>query len=227
MSPVPATQSTLADELVLLNLASGVKGQPETMDALQNDLLALGTALEAKMYLFEGLTEAVINSIEHAYVDTAARSGDMRDGNTVSTYPTAGSRWWATSCYDPVSKSLRFFVYDQGVGIAATLDREEGWRRRISEMIVKLGSSPSKSDAQDIEAAFEIGRTRTGLDERGKGLDQMRDVVRSARGGYMRVLSGKGDVELTETECRKFYLPSHTGGTLIEWNLPYASFARD
>lgn len=200
-----------ADALAIFPLQSGVRSEQEKVAQLQDDLHSLGVVFEQKTYIFDGLSEAVFNAIDHAYPPE-------QDASVKKV--TVGHRWWATSCYDPNTENLRFFVYDQGVGIPKTLQEKKEWTSAIKRLTAMI-KGDAASDAEMIKAAFEIGRTRTKLQQRGKGLDQMASVVRLANGGYMRVLSGRGDVQ---TDGHGKYdtrmLPSEALGTLIEWGIP-------
>lgn len=203
----------LSDKVILLPLVSGTSADGQKVAMLQADLRGLGVIFDHKTYIFDGLSEAISNSIDHGYLT------DDED-----RFPRLKGRWWATSCYDPATESLRFFVYDQGVGIARTLLKQEEWVPLLESVLGKfLGSRFSQTDEQVIRTAFEIGRTRTRQMERGKGLDQMAGVVRMAGGGYMRVLSGRGDVK---TNCQGIYegqsFDRSVGGTLVEWSIPIA-----
>lgn len=207
-----ARQSTgLSEKLILLRLVSGTKEEGEKVARLQSDLKNFGVMFDQKHFIFNGLAEAVSNSIDHGY--------SRIDENK---FPRLKGRWWATSCYDPATKSLRFFVYDQGVGIAGTLLNKQEWLPLLENSFGKLLESIfAKPDNEVISAAFEIGRTRTDQRERGKGLDQMAQVVRLAGDGYMRIISGRGDVR---TDGRGNYsghnLQLSVGGTLVEWSIP-------
>lgn len=210
------------DKIVLLRLKSGRKAEGQKIARLQEELHDLGVLFDRKKYIFDGLSEAVSNCIDHAYsVDEPGMP--LR----------VSGRWWATSCYDPDTDSLRFFVYDQGVGIPRTLTDKEEWKPLLDRMLQVLGAATdalglTKGDAEIVRAAFEVGRTRTAQAERGKGLDQMAGVVRNVGSGYMRVISGRGDVS---TDGKGSYetrlLPDQVGGTLIEWSLPLAALRSD
>lgn len=200
-------------EVVLMPLESGEKSDGAAVEKLQHWITDFSSVFQPRKYVFEGLTEAILNTIDHAY----------QSENQKPEFPYAGHRWWATSCFDPVNQSFRFFVYDQGIGIPATIFEKPSWREPVKLMMDKLGLA--NSDAAIIESAFEIGRTRTKLSQRGKGLQQMRDSIVKAGLGHIRVLSGRGDVTLDSANViAKTTHSSHVGGTLIEWSLPVDVF---
>ncbi|MEL7098303.1 MAG: hypothetical protein AAGM84_05685 [Pseudomonadota bacterium] len=194
-------------ELTLLTLKSGEKRDGAAVAELQTWIRSMGYAFEAKKSLFGALDEAMMNCLDHGYINI--------DGHE-PRYPYAGHRWWATSCIDLRNGSLRFFVYDQGIGIPACIPTNDDFWGRIKARFPSL-----ESDAARIEAAFEVGRTRTGQGERGKGLNKMWEAIKLANAGYIRVLSGKGDVTLTPTGVlKKIEHSAHIGGTLVEWSIP-------
>jgi hypothetical protein len=208
--PIP---SSAKNEIVLIQLETGVRNDGEAIDRLQQKLATWFELFEPQPYIFEGLSEAVVNTIDHAYAEE----------KTQPKYPYAGHRWWAAACIDPVKHSLRFFVYDQGIGIPQTLASKPEWKKLVDGLLAKTGVK--QVDADVILGALTVGRTRTGLDERGKGLRQMQEVIHKAGDGYMRILSGHGDIKLTCNEkVEKASHNSHIGGTLVEWSIPYAVF---
>lgn len=204
-------------ELFILKIRSGEKSDNEKVHKLQTELARIGTdtpRFTPKKYVFEGLSEAVVNCIDHAYPTT---------GGTPPKFPYAGHRWWASACVDPDKESLRFFVYDQGVGIPATIETKKGW---LDDIAARLKSvSFLKYHANLIEGAVEVGRTSTGLAGRGKGLKQMVEVIDNAGSGNIRIISGRGDVTIDhQNVVEKSNLSSHIGGTLIEWSIPIDAF---
>lgn len=203
-------------QVILLQLQSGVQRDGEAVAKLQRWMKSMELGFSEKKYVFGALDEAIINGFEHAYIDTGSEP----------RFPYAGHRWWATSCFDPVSSSLRFFVYDQGRGIPETLPRQTDFWSEIRKF---LGDLPGGTgDADLIEKAFEVGKTRTHLDERGKGLSKMREAIELAGDGYLRVMSGKGDVTLgPEKTLKKVDHSTHIGGTLVEWSIPIAALQDD
>lgn len=203
-------------QVVLMPLESGLKSDGPAVDRLQNWVSEISNIFEPKPYVFDGLTEAILNAIDHAYMSSEQRT----------RFPYAGHRWWATCSVDPVKGSFRFFVYDQGVGIPATIGAQPDWNKPVALMMSKLGLPPS--DVSIIEGAFEVGRTRTKLSQRGKGLRQMHDIIVKADAGTMRILSGHGDILLNKAGVvEKSTYSSHVGGTLIEWSIPVDAFGQN
>lgn len=196
------------EEIVLHRLSSDESVDGVAMKTLQSHIQDMGVQFKTQRPVFDALVEAVSNCIEHAYIKTVDNP----------KYPYAGHRWWATSCYDPAKDSLRFFVYDQGVGIPASLPMNEDFWSSIGKVIKRLAS---KTDASLVEAAFEVGRSRTVQGHRGKGLDRMHLAIRTAGAGYLRILSGRGDVTLSyDGKVKKLDHRTHIGGTLAEWSIP-------
>jgi len=120
--------------------------------------------------------------------------------------------------------SLRFFVFDQGAGIPYTLPTATVWEQLRAKLAQATGDR-IPNDSLMLKSALEVGRTRTGLDHRGLGLKRMSDVVTGADNGYLRILSGKGEIiysadEKIETRDHD----SHIGGTLIEWSMSADAF---
>ena len=197
-------------QVVLVELTSATVQDGEKVARLQKDIKTLAKFFEPKQYIFRALLEATNNAIEHAYEDglPLRYSSDNE-----------GKRWYATASYDPNKESLRFFVYDQGVGIPASLRSKPYWRKKVNSVLTKLGLS--KHDTEMIGAALELGKTRTELPERGKGLRDMANVTKCAGAGYFRVISGNGDFTAHADErVEKHIHSSHIGGTLIEWSIP-------
>lgn len=200
---------TFPGQVILVELTSAEVQDGEKVAQLQEDLMTLADFFEPKKYIFRALLEATNNAIEHAYDE------DIE----LKYFNFKGKRWYATASYDPSKDSLRFFVYDQGVGIPASLRSKQFWKSQVENMLDALGLTDHDTDT--IDAAFELGKTRTEKDERGKGLKDMQNVVQKADAGYIRVISGRGDYTLHSSgRVDKRRHGSHIGGTLVEWCIP-------
>ena len=113
-----------------------------------------------KHFLFEGLSEAITNVGQHAY--PAGEGYQIR-------------QWWVSASSDTRARELRVMFYDQGAGIPGTLRR---WK--LFELVKEAFSS--WTDSQKIEAAMEVGRSSSGLSERGKGLQNLVEFARTQSG---------------------------------------------
>ena len=156
--------------------------------------------------LYVGLTEAMTNSGQHAYPEEFYKE-----------IPPEFRRWWMTGSYDKSLNSLRILILDLGVGIPFTLPRSS-----IGERIAGyLARYTTPDDADRIDAAVQVGRTSTGTQGRGNGLDEIRKFIEQSPGGRLRILSGKGEVVYTSGDVhpKKSTHVASVPGTLIEWEI--------
>lgn len=150
--------------------------------------------------LYGGLGEAMTNVRQHAY------EGDGRGSI---------QRWWMFGAYDSRSKLLTCAFFDRGVGIPATLPKTHGeW---LAGLLAKVGEP--NNDASMIEAAMELGRTRTKLRHQGRGLADVQKFVEHSENGMLRILSRGGQYIYLNGKKETSSLPSPIGGTLIEWTV--------
>ncbi|UCI24590.1 hypothetical protein [Mesorhizobium sp. B2-8-5] len=207
-NPVSGDSAAL-ENYTLTPLESGVRFDGKKIDELQSHFSATLKGFTRKPELFEGLMEAAENAISHAY------PSDFQP-----THPYAGHRWWGASCLDIKEMRLRFFIFDQGAGIPFTLPKGPLYER-ILAFVAERSAGLISDDAHMLRAAFEVGRTSTGLNNRGLGLQRMADVVRGSGSGFLRIISGKAEiVHHHDDRIVSHGLPSHIGGTLIEWSMP-------
>lgn len=158
-----------------------------------------------KTVLFKGLSEAITNVVQHAYLH--------------SSEPNQ-KRWWISGSFSKDEEKLCVTFYDQGIGIPETLPTS-----KIFEQIADfLYSWP---DSRKIQAAMEAGRTSSGLEERGKGLQDLIEFAKTHRKGSLSIYSLKGmfkqefsiaDGESGPKLVRRDFANS-IGGTLIEWSV--------
>ncbi|HNP66162.1 MAG TPA: hypothetical protein PKH39_19705 [Woeseiaceae bacterium] len=197
------------DQVVLVELTSSSSADGEKVRRLQDDFHALISVFKPQQFISRALLEAAANVIEHAYADKSC-------GETMLD---PRQRWYATASFDPNNKSLRFFIYDHGRGIPESLRAEQSWLEAIMSLRSFVGVGPN--DSEMIDTAVDIGRTRTGKNERGKGLRDIVNVVERTGAGYVRIISGKGDYRrFFDGKVEKAQHGSHIGGTMIEWSIP-------
>lgn len=110
---------------------------------------------------------------------------------------------------------------DLGIGIPASLTKGENWEPSLINNIL-AGLGIAKTDASLIQTAFEIGRSTTEEEHRGKGLQEIREVLARERRGRLTTLSGYGCYEYEahngSQKTRNF--DQQVLGTLIFWMIP-------
>ena len=173
--------------------------------------------------LYNALIEAVSNTIGHAYpVDYSDK------------------RWWAFAQdsrmkEDDSEDTLFVCIADTGVGIPYTMRSEpENWEialnflDRLARWLTNQGlyipSPLYNKDGHLIQAAFQIGRSRTKRPERGKGLPQMKDILDENEQGSLSIHSGSGYYSYNAHDGTEIVNSEYTflPGTVITWilNIP-------
>lgn len=161
-----------------------------------------------------GVEEAMDNSVHHAYI--AAR-GDRLSGIAEAD----GRRWWLFA--EVLDDWLHVNFCDLGIGIPKSLPRR--WAEEAGD-IARLSLSKGKKDIRMIARAFEVGRTRTELEHRGKGLKNIAAAAREL-GGLLTVHSNAGCLRLDNRPDRmstvsRSYKRSILG-TVVQWSIPLSS----
>ena len=207
--PAFTKRRALADNFTLTQLKSGVRAEGSKLNALQQDFDQIIKGFTRNPELYAGLQEATENVVAHAYPN------DIQ-----LPYRSAGHRWWGVGCLQPAEERLRFFIFDQGAGIPATLPRSE-WYEQVRAVLITIFGKWVADDGKLILAALETGRTQTQQPHRGKGLARMCNIVLANDRSYIRIISGRGEVTLkSDASIAEITRSSHIGGTLIEWSIP-------
>lgn len=154
--------------------------------------------------LVSAIGECMANALEWAYPDQSRRDRTLHN------------HWWACGHRDDTKNEISFCVYDQGVGIPATI------RRRLGDALPRL--LYGRSDAEIIADAIMHGQaSRTRDTTRGRGLPSLKEIFTECADAKVTVLSHKSVCEITKlgddvnVETRN--LPSELNGTLVVWNL--------
>ena len=158
--------------------------------------------------LYDGIVEAMTNCVSHAYI---ARRGDSLDKNGVEP-----PRWWMF--WQERDSKLSVVFCDLGIGIPRSLSTN--WEPSlVAEVLGRIRAATPF--AARIAAAIELGRTRTGQSNRGKGLADILEVVRSQESGFLRISSDRGmyDLRNSATPELKDYRDSILG-TVVQWTIP-------
>jgi hypothetical protein len=164
--------------------------------------MALGG--DTRAGLFEGLSEAVTNVIQHAYQHVGnGESGQMR--------------WWMFA--ESREEQLRVAICDLGMGIPRSLGEKPELKERWARLWAGIRKRPHSSL---IEIAVESARSRTRLAHRGKGLPDMLKFAKEGEVGGFAIYSVNGGFSYNATSHAEsggdYDQPIR--GTIIRWSLP-------
>lgn len=176
--------------------------------ALEQGSSAIPPAFRKVMY--GSLTEAMANVIHHAYPSGAEKKLIVMQ-----------SRWWMAGSIDRRKNELMMMLYDQGVGIPATIPRShpvERWGGLLNMLGVKA------DDGNLIKVATMLGRTQTRDEHRGRGLQDVLQFVKISEKGELRILSNKGEYIYNSDGSDEVGVHRRDlGGTLIQWRVSRSS----
>ena len=164
----------------------------------------IAPALMTKMQI--GLTEALVNSLHHAY-------NGLRDDGCVHFKER---RWWMFT--RELGATLEVMVCDLGIGIPRSLPVT--WDRG---MLKKLRAIFNEDHAHvaAVKSSLILGESSTRDQHRGKGLPQIWNAVQAADDGAVGIMSGKAYVGLeTGVGMKSGSYDSQFLGTLISWRVP-------
>lgn len=158
-----------------------------------------------KAGLFEGMSEAIINTVQHAYV---GHSGETTEENE--------KRWWMFS--QQKEGKLSIVVCDLGIGIPKSL------RQKFPDYF-RHAFGKKRRHTQFIDIAARSSRSRTSLPHRGKGLPDMLEFVKGGDVGGFLIYSLRGAFLYNAKDGREVGHDFSTGipGTLIQWTVPLNS----
>lgn len=159
---------------------------------------------------FRGLTEAMTNVSQHAYPDDW----------DVGAIKVIKKGWWMLGHINKLRKELKIMIVDQGIGIPRSLPRTH--RDVLPSLLAAL--KLETSDGAMIHAAMEVGRSRMGQTHRGKGLNDLKQIIDLCQSGTLRILSKKGEYVYRMRNGKALSivqgLETPLNGTLVEWTIP-------
>jgi hypothetical protein len=203
--------------------SSGHKVEMDSAEEMLDDFDDL-LSKSSSTSIFNSITEAVTNSHHHAYLEKRFINDPMK-----------AKKWWIFS--QEKDNKLCICVCDLGIGISKSLLRNsenvaEDWFSQL-KIFLKLHKEKYDNDSASIKAAIEIGNTRTNLQNRGKGLNQIINQVSMLcdHKASIAILSNKGSYIINRgmIEDRPltgivdgFSLPykQSIDGTVILWEIP-------
>ncbi len=161
--------------------------------------------------VWRGVSEAIINTTEHAYSEALDRQ--------VPAHPS--NKWWLLT--NVKGSSFTAAVCDTGIGYRRTT-----LRTIPAEFRAWVGQTfgGQNADISAIRAAMEYGKSRTGLDERGKGSRDALSVLKRHGSGELAMISNQGQVyykleagqEEPVVETTNLHIDIRA--TLVWWHLP-------
>jgi hypothetical protein len=195
-----------------IRFASASRLKEHQARQLRSELLGDKIVMQPKprKRLQRAITEAMLNCVQHAYPK-----------ESVKTHP-GRNRWWLSGTYNRKTKNLTIMFCDLGVGIPETVTKLYLLEKIRAAVSLLPGVSPD--DGQMIMAAMELGRTRTGEQGRGKGLNDLRKFIDHAGNGELKIFSKKGIYTYFANGTEKAENRQYSiGGTLIKWRVPIAN----
>lgn len=199
---VPVEPSVGSNRQTLKFVAGRASRGEDARDLLSRIEALTGRSIKSRPRAYAAIAEALAN-VFHAYPEWF----------TTWPYPRT-NRWWASGFWDASGNRIGLQLYDRGAGIPATLPKQAYYWRILSFL------EPEGTPAGLIEAALAYGRTSTGQPGRGKGLAEMADWIEQTGTGFLRILSGRGQVTYRpggRVEKRNYDVAFR--GTLVEWEL--------
>lgn len=198
------------DDVTFWKYTSGNCSEPMLAKTMMTEIRK-ELAQKSSKKLYRGFTEAMSNSVEHAYIDDELHS-EVDDT----------AKWWTFAGIK--DKHLIVVICDKGVGIPKTLPKTQGVSA-LRSIISKFGYSlDNVKDSIFIKASTDLQNTRTGETYRGKGLKDIKSVIDSIGTGYMGIFSNRGryvylgktgKIEEIVFDCR-----TSVRGTIVEWSIP-------
>lgn len=164
----------------------------------KNLLQSISLEEDTRSGLFDSMSEAVTNTIQHAY-------------------PTTSIKEWRMFAQVKDNR-LTVAICDQGVGIPGSLRKKPELKEWFASPI---HHAQKRYDTFLIKTAVESSRTQTKLPYRGKGLRDMLDLVKNGTVGGFLVLSAKGAFNYNAVSSIQTSLDYKTSinGTIIEWQI--------
>lgn len=155
--------------------------------------------------LFDGISEAALNTLYHAYPDA-------REDET--------ARWWVSASVNKKSGEIKVICYDRGATIPKTIRDSEDMMKQIMSRLKGKGT-----DKDIIYAAMRRRQTSSKEKHRGHGLMSLRNSIAHNGQGVLEIYSGRG--------AAKYRMPARKGakkysrhrlkttlhGTLVIWSI--------
>lgn len=190
--------------------ATGISVKPSDADQMLKgvkDQLPKGY-----LRIVTGIEEAMDNAVHHAYL---RQRGDRLSGIAAADE----RRWWVFA--EVLDGWLHVNFCDLGLGIPVTLPAK--WGEQVKDILSLTTLSDAKRDLKMIERSLTLGRTRTSLSHRGKGLKNILKAAQELR-GRIQVYSNMAVVGVDFRPIDPIYeqavFKRSIMGTVIQWSVP-------
>jgi len=209
----PCEVNSDRDDVKHWRLATGVLSEGEQGGSMLESYKGrLADRLERGLY--EGIVEAMTNTVHHAY--------EGSHGNRLRHM--IGKRWWLLS--QERDGLLTVAICDLGIGIAESLPRSGTFTVDAVRQFLK-GNGLSSNDANAIRAAVELGNTRTKIAGRGRGLHDIVEAANLSAGGSVMIGSNRGVFTVADGKSYARNFDDSVRGTIIWWVVRIADNEQD
>ncbi|WP_395026284.1 hypothetical protein [Comamonas odontotermitis] len=187
---------------------TGNKLQCEDIPKIRNELFGDDFEMPShvKKEVYRALSEAMANVGEHAYANKAVSAKSLH------------GRWWIGASMSLRKNIFSLTFYDAGVGIPKTLPRR--YNMELIRQALSVLPLIDPDDGAMIHAAVELGRTRTGKENRGKGLLDLHRLIDKINDGKLTIISRQGWYKYRPLRHQSGPMTGFLEGTLISWELP-------
>lgn len=208
MTPPNLNERDFQENVRHWRYATGERANESTNDAFAAVEGLISDRLRGGMW--RGVSEAVINSVQHAYAEPRGVPGPRMKHR----------RWWMFT--QERDGELTVVACDLGIGIPRSLPLN--WDEKLLARILGMFGESGK-DVAALKASLELGRTSTNKSHRGKGLPQIWDAVRGIEAGQnatIVIYSNKGRLSWNSIKNEENSIEYDTNifGTVISWSVP-------
>ena len=183
--------------------ATGTRIDESPGDVLDKYEGRIAPALMTKMHI--GLSEAIINSLHHAYL------ADRRDG----CRHFAERRWWMFTREQ--EGILEVLVCDLGIGIPRSLPIS--WDKKFLAKIASVFTADG-ADVAAVKSALVLGESSTKDENRGRGLPQVWDATLNAAEGAVGIFSDRAYLGHVKGAPKQSEFEDRLLGTIVTWRVP-------
>ncbi|MBV5334698.1 MAG: hypothetical protein JZU49_02710 [Sulfuricurvum sp.] len=157
---------------------------------------------QAAESLYAGASEAITNTVMHAYPQTPLEKGN----------------WWMFAGIK--ESNLTVILCDVGIGIPISLKKKrEHFTKRIVDLIA------NQTDSKLIEIAMTEGESISNKAHRGLGMVELKKLITTIGKGNLTIMSNKG-ILFYQGEDQKTEIYDHRtsiNGTTVGWIIPIES----